>query len=212
MPTVLVKAEPGREWVMEVRRVPVTAFNARGCDHRFLEFRGGIVPVEVGTVLVEALRNDKGVQVAVVLPNGYCLPTGRVAPRAAWFAMLKAHLRSWLAMTPAGRIVRIVTGGIQAFEAQRAAGHLADDKCRAAVAKLEQFRAEALGELPPGVSEQDLLAGFYNWVTEAASQANLDQAQVVAIVDRALRSGKRVQVPDLADGIMPTDFQRFLDL
>ncbi len=212
MSTVYAKFQAGREWVRHVKAVPLVASAVDHCQTTPVRLDGGGAELEPGALVVECLRNDKGVHAAVVLPNGYVFPTGRVAPRDTWVPMLKAHLRSWLAMTPAGRIVRIVTDGVRQLTAQHAAGLLSADQLQKATAKLEGFRLAVTGELPPGVSETDLLAGFYNWVTEAAAQSKMSQAAVVAVVGRALRSGTRVQVPDLDEDVLQQDFQRFLDI
>lgn len=210
--TVFVKIQTGREWVLRIERVPLTAARSRDCKAEFVQQRSGGATLTVGDVLVECLRNNRGVQTVIVLPNGYCLPTGRIAPKESWFPMLKSHLRSWLAMAPAGRIVRITNEGTKALEAQMAAGKLSEDTYRRASAKLEQYRADAMGELPSKASESDLLAGFYNWVTEVSGQTGLSQQDVVAIVDRALRTGKKIQVPDLDEEVLDRDFKRFLDI
>ncbi len=212
MSTVFAKFEPGRDWIMVVEKVPLAARNAQDCQARFITPRTGGATLEVGTVLAEKLRNDKGVQLSVVMPNGYCLPTGHIAPEAVWFAMLKPRLRQWLAMSPAGRIVRIVGQATASIQSQFEAGHLSEETYRAAVAKLEQFRAGVLGELPARVGADDLMASFYNWVTETAAQAHMAQADLVALIDRSLRAGKTVQVPDLDEDVLRKDFQRFLDM
>lgn len=210
--SVLTKFDPGREWVMKITKVPARAGSIMDCDTSFVTIRHGSAMLEVGSVLVESLRNDKGVQATIVLPCGYSFPTGRMAPKETWFQMMKPHLRSWLAMTVPGRIVRLVNDGLRAIEAQRAAGLLSQDDYEKTVAKMESFRTEALGELPTEVSTKDLLAGFYNWVTEAASQSRLTQQEIVAIIDRALRNGTTVPVPDLEEDVLDRDFKRFLDI
>lgn len=213
MATVFAKFDNGREWLWLAERVPLTAVNARQCKGRYLEQRGGGASVEVGSLVVECLRNDKGVQATVALPNGYLFPTGRIAPKETWFPMLKAHLRGWLAMSNQGRIVRIVNEGMREIERQFRADLISEDVYRRSVAKLEKHRADALGELPARLSESDLLAAFYNWVTETAAQAQMAQPDVIAIIDRALRTGKTVQVPDLVDEVVRgQDLQRFLDM
>jgi hypothetical protein len=212
MSTVFARFEEGREWIMHVKQIPVRASHSRACQMEFVKPHSGGTNLEVGTVLVECLRNEKGVQAAVVLPNGYCFPTGRIAPKDHWFQMLKVHLRSWLVMTPQGRIIRIVNEGTQTLNTQIAAKEIDETSGRRAISKLEEFRTAILGELPTNVSENDLLAGFYNWVTLAAAQSGMEQPEIVAIVDRALRTGKTVFVPDLAEDVLNRDCQRYLDI
>ena len=212
MSTVFAKFDAGREWVMRFIKVPLTAHRPQDCTVEFVQRQSGGAFLEVGTVVAECLRNNKGVQVSIVLPNGYLFPTGRVAPRETWFPMLKAHIRSWLAMTPHGRIVRIVNEGARALEKQFETGHLKEDTYRKALARLEEFRASAVGELPSRLSENDLLAAFYNWVTEVSAQTQLSQQDIIAIIGCALRKGKKVEVPDLSEDILSKDFRRYLDI
>lgn len=212
MSIVYAKFEPGREWIMHLTKVPLTAMRPQDCQSAFVQLRNNGASLEVGSIVAECLRNDKGVQVAVVMPNGYCLPTGRIAPAETWFPMLKSHLRQWLAMSPPGRIVRIVGEVTRSFQAQFEAGHLTEATYRQSVAKLEEFRTGALGELPANVSHDDILAAFYNWVTETAAQARMSQPDLIALIDRALRTGKTIQVPDLDTDLLKKDFQRFLDM
>ena len=212
MSAVLAKLDAGREWVMRFIKVPLTAQHPRDCTIEFVQRRSDGVLLEIGSVVAECLRNNKGVQVAIILPNGYLFPTGRIAPRETWFPMLKAHIRSWLAMSPHGRIVRIVNEGAYALEKQFEAGHLKEEIYQKALARLEEFRSSAIGELPSRLSENDLLAAFYNWVTEASAQTKLSQQDIIAIIACALRKGKKVEVPDLSEDILSKDLRRYLDL
>ena len=157
MSTVYAKFEKGREWVMLVERVPLAAVRIQDCQSRFVQLRDGGAQLEAGSVVVECLRNDKGVQAAIVLPNGFVLPTGRMGAAGVWFPMLKSHLRQWLAMSAPGRIVRIVGDGLRTFEKEFQAGNLTEEVYRQTVAKLESLRHGALGELPTGVNPDDVL-------------------------------------------------------
>lgn len=209
MSSVAIRPEAGREWILQLDRVPVAATRSRDCAGALVA-AGARVPV--GAVVVECLRGDGGVLAAVVLPNGYPFPTGRIAPRAVWFPMLKSHLREWLAAAPAGRVFRIADHGVQAMAAQLAAGRVSADVHAAATAKLAEFRAAAAGELPPGAAPDALLAGFYTWLTGAAAQAGMTQADAAAVVAAALQAGKRAPVPDLDPDLFPQGYARLIDV
>ncbi len=212
MSLVHVQVQPGREWVWSPVEIGATAVNVKCCRGQFQRLDRGGFMAEVGTVLVEYMRNSKGVAVSVVLPNGYPFPTGRSAPNQTWFPMLKAHLRSWLAMTSDGRIVRLVNEALPTLETRHTSGEIGTAEFNGAREKLLKYKADAMGALPPGADERDILAAFYNWVTEVSGQTGVTQKRVTEVVIESLRAGRVVPVPDLKLDFGPAEARRFLDL
>jgi hypothetical protein len=210
MALVLVRVEPGREWVMHLTRVPVSATRPQDCVSTFVQLDRDVA-LEAGAVVVECLRNDRGVQAAVVMPNGYCFPTGRIAPRASWFPMLKAHLRMLLGVSPDGRVFQCARTGIETLTRQRDEGKLAPDKAARAVARLQEV-LDGLEGGPPPASDADLAAEFATWAGDAAARSGRTRAEVVAAVGRAIRAGEpqAAAADDAAQYV--ESIQRFLDL
>jgi hypothetical protein len=209
MSAVLVRVEAGREWVQWYTRVPLLAARPQDCTATFVSVDRPS-SADVGAVMVECLRNDRGVQTSIVMPNGYCFPTGRIAPRQCWFQMLKVHLRSLLAATADGRVYQCARTGLETMARMREAGEVPAEKAALAEAKLREVMAGLDGR-PPVASADDVAAGFFNWVTEAAAAGGLSQAEVVAAVGRAIRTGSPARVPDV-DPTLYADLRRFIDL
>lgn len=226
MISVDVKFESGREWIMIPRSIPSASITSRDAKFDFFK-TGNRLPV--GEICVECMRNDKGVLVSVVLPNGYACPTGRQAPRSSWFPMLKAYLRQWLVLSPEGRVIRIANEGIASLSASlpdvapreyngsvslvTANGEKVTD-VQAAITKLEEFRALATGDLPKGASEKSILAAYYDWVVTTSASLGISQKDLLIIIEEGKKSGQSVAVPDIDVSVLSeaVQFTRFLDL
>lgn len=208
MPAVRVSLGPGRRWVMIPSKVPITASTIRECETRFVPLDRPLV--EPGAFLIEALRNDQGVMTSVVIPSGGTVPTGRIAPEASWFRMLKGHIRQWLVLSPESRLVQVCQIGVEHL--RREMGGSEDPALRGAIQTLQKIGAEAAGELSADAKDDSILRVFYDWVVTTSANTGKTQQEILAVIEASIRTRQVPEIPDLDQGLLRQEYRRFLSV